>query len=48
VIGQAKFDGWITAVEEVRLLRQLLRFWALHSTIDARTVCAQAQPALTI
>ena len=45
VIGQAKFDGWITATEEVALLRRLLRFWALHSTIDARTVCAQARPA---
>lgn len=44
-IGQAKFDGWITATEEVALLRRLLRFWALHSTIDARTVCAQARPA---
>ncbi len=44
-IGQAKFDGWISATEEVALLRRLLRFWALHSTIDARTVCAQARPA---
>jgi hypothetical protein len=44
-IGQAKFDGWISATEEVALLRRLLRFWALHSTIDARTVCAQARPS---
>ncbi len=44
-IGQAKFDGWLTATEEVALLRRLLRFWALHSTVDARTVCAQARPA---
>jgi len=43
-IGQAKFDGWISATDEVTLLRRLLRFWALHSTIDARTVCAQARP----
>jgi hypothetical protein len=44
-VGQAKFDGWITAAAEVRLLRRLLRFWALQSTIDAREVCANAQPS---
>lgn len=45
VLGQAKFDGWLAAPDEVALLRRLLRFWALQSTIDAREVCAQAQPA---
>ena len=44
VLGQAKFDGWLAAPDEVALLRRLLRFWALQSTIDAREVCAQAQP----
>jgi hypothetical protein len=42
-IGQAKFDGWISAVTEVALLRRLLRYWALQSTTDARVVCAQAR-----
>ena len=43
-IGQAKFDGWITATAEIALLRRLLRFWALQSTIDAREVCVNARP----
>ena len=43
VVGQAKHDARIGAAEEVVLLRRLLRFWALHSTVDAREVCAQAQ-----
>ncbi|MEP9324976.1 hypothetical protein PPMP20_17815 [Paraburkholderia phymatum] len=44
-IGQAKFDGWLTATAEVTLLRRLLRFWALQGTIDAREICANAGPA---
>lgn len=48
-IGQAKLDGWITAFTEVALLRRLLRFCALQSTIDAREVCAQARaPKLAV
>ena len=44
-LGQAKSDGWLGVTEEVTLLRRLLRFWALQSTVDAREICANAQPA---
>jgi len=39
VVGQAKFDNAISAATELTMLRRLLRFWALQSTIDAREVC---------
>jgi hypothetical protein len=40
VVGQAKHDNAITTNDEITLLRRLLRFWALESTVDAREACA--------
>lgn len=43
VVGQARQDGAIGAPAESALLRRLLRFWALRSTVDASEVCAGAR-----
>jgi hypothetical protein len=40
IVGQSRHDGAISAAREVGLLRRLLRYWALRSTIDASEVCA--------
>jgi len=40
VVGQARHDGAVNAATEIAILRRLLRFWALRSTIDASEVCA--------
>ncbi len=39
-IGQARADGAITPEEESRALAELLKYWALRSTVDASEVCA--------
>jgi hypothetical protein len=39
-VGQAKYDNALNASRESMLLRRLLRFWALRSTIDTQEVCA--------
>lgn len=43
VVGQARYDGAISAQQEVSLLRRLLRYWALRSTVDASELCASAR-----
>jgi len=40
VIGQARSDGTITPEEESKALAELLRYWALRSTLDASETCA--------
>ncbi|WP_243373114.1 hypothetical protein [Geotalea sp. SG265] len=43
-MGQAKMDGLLTAVEESRTLAEMLRHWALKSTLDTSSVCAGIPP----
>jgi len=40
VVGQARADGAITPEEESRTLAELLRYWALRSTLDASALGA--------
>lgn len=39
-IGQARADGAITPEEEGKALAELLKYWALRSTLDASEICA--------
>jgi hypothetical protein len=39
-VGQAKFDGAITADQESRVVVRLLRYWALKSSVDSSLACA--------
>lgn len=39
-IGQARADGAITPEEESRVLAELLKYWAVRSTLDASEICA--------
>lgn len=41
VIGQAKADGKMSPEDESQALASLLTYWALHSTIDIKTICAK-------
>lgn len=41
-IGQARADGRITPEAESRLVGDMLTYWAMRSTLDARAVCTQA------
>ncbi|NOK15734.1 hypothetical protein [Corallococcus carmarthensis] len=40
VIGQARTDGAISPEEESKALAELLKYWALRSTLDASETCA--------
>jgi hypothetical protein len=42
-VGQARHDGRMAAAQEARLLRRLLRYWALRTTVNASEVCSLAQ-----
>jgi len=42
-VGQARADGAIGAKVEARLLRRLLRFWALRATVSTAEACAHAR-----
>ncbi|MBZ4422183.1 hypothetical protein [Myxococcus sp. RHSTA-1-4] len=46
-IGQARADGAISPEEEARAMAELLKYWALRSTVDASVVCASASRART-
>lgn len=51
VIGQARADGVLSPEEESRALAELLKYWALRSTLDASEICAslsksRAMPAV--
>jgi hypothetical protein len=41
VIGQARADGKIAPEQESSTVAQLLKHWALRSTLDASTICAE-------
>ncbi len=43
VVGQARHDAAIGPEAEAALLRRLLRYWALKSTIDASEVCSSVR-----
>jgi hypothetical protein len=45
VIGQARADGRIDAAHEATLVGQLLRHWALRSTLDIADICATSAVA---
>ncbi|WP_342379827.1 hypothetical protein NVS55_09860 [Myxococcus stipitatus] len=40
VIGQARADGVLSPEEESQVLAELLKYWALRSTLDASETCA--------
>ncbi|WP_437672192.1 hypothetical protein [Sorangium sp. So ce131] len=40
VLGQARADGRITPEEESEALDELLKYWALRSTLDTSEICA--------
>ncbi|WP_338868796.1 hypothetical protein [Myxococcus stipitatus] len=40
VIGQARADGVLSPEEESQMLAELLKYWALRSTLDASETCA--------
>jgi hypothetical protein len=45
VLGQARADGTISPEAESGLLADLLKEWALRSTLDSSEICAaQARP----
>jgi hypothetical protein len=41
VVGQAVVDGAMSPEEESRLLDNMLRYWALRSTLDASVICSE-------
>jgi hypothetical protein len=41
VLGQAKFDGKLTPEKEGSILSELLKQWALKSTLDISAICAE-------
>ncbi len=47
VLGQAKADGHLSPEDEGELLARLLTHWAMRSTLDAKSTCAElaATPA---
>lgn len=47
VIGQARLDGEVGAVEESKLLADLLRYWALRITLDTSAICASRPTIIT-
>ncbi len=42
-IGQARADGQIAPEAESRLVGDMLTYWAMRSTLDARAMCANGQ-----
>ena len=44
VLGQARADGYVSPEDESVLLAKLLTHWALKSTLDNASVCAQTVP----
>ena len=42
-VGQARHDGAVSATSESLLLRRLLRYWALRSTVDASEICSSVR-----
>ena len=42
-VGQARHDGTVSATSESLLLRRLLRYWALRSTVDASEICSSVR-----
>lgn len=48
VIGQARADGAITPEEESKALAELLKYWALRSTLDASETCASLSKSRTL
>jgi hypothetical protein len=43
VIGQAKFDGRLSAEDESRLIGRLLRYWAYRGSVDTAAMCLEAR-----
>jgi hypothetical protein len=41
VLGQARADGKLTPEEEARILGEMLKYWALRSSMDVTADCAQ-------